>query len=188
MRTPQSLKKSEYGFSLVELMMVVAIIGVLSAIAVPQYGKVMRIVRTNQAKAHLSSLYAMEKAFYAEYMSYTARLDAIGFQLEGKVYFNVGFQADYAPPAGSPQGTPTCTFVCNGIIHTQCSAPANEWLCMNSASYGLDGTVIPAVTATGFMAGAHAHLGQVGGTGAATEAVSLSIDDSKVIIDYANPN
>lgn len=89
------------GFSLVELMVVVAIIGILAAIAIPSVGKYMAKARQTEAKTNLSSVYTAEKAFFAEYNSYSARFESIGYSPEGQLRYNVGFTAAFDPPPGT---------------------------------------------------------------------------------------
>lgn len=79
------------GFSLVELMVVVAIIGILASIAVPQFQSFAYKARLTEAKAGLTSIYTAEKAFFGEYMQYDPRFGAIGLQPEGQYFFNIGF-------------------------------------------------------------------------------------------------
>lgn len=86
-----SLLKSQAGFSLVELMVVVAIIGILASLAIPSVGKYMAKARQSEAKTQLSSLYTAEKAFFAEYTAYDPRFLAVGYSPEGKLRYNVGF-------------------------------------------------------------------------------------------------
>lgn len=86
-------RTSQGGFSLVELMVVVAIIGVLASIAVPAVNKYIAKARQSEAKTNLSSLYTSEKAFYAEYTTYDSRFEAIGYSPEGQLRYNVGFGA-----------------------------------------------------------------------------------------------
>src|SRR5690606_18360245 len=127
---------------------------------------------------------ALEKGFYAEYMSYTSRLDAIGFGVEGKIYINIGFKQDHPPPTGAPQGTANCNNLCEGISANRCTASKASWKCMQSAAYYLDGSVPAYATASTFLAGAHGHLGQVDDADSPDfDAVTLSINESKVIID-----
>jgi type IV pilus assembly protein PilA len=85
------LMKSQAGFSLVELMVVVAIIGILASLAIPSIGKYMAKARQSEAKTQLASLYTAEKAFYAEYTQFDSRFGAIGYSPEGKLRYNVGF-------------------------------------------------------------------------------------------------
>lgn len=84
-------RTSQSGFSLVELMVVVAIIGVLASIAVPSINKYLAKARQSEAKTNLSSLYTSEKAFFAEYTAYHGMFGAIGYAPEGKLRYNVGF-------------------------------------------------------------------------------------------------
>jgi type IV pilus assembly protein PilA len=75
--------KSNSGFSLVELMVVVAIIGVLATVAVPNYLKFTAKAKQSNAKAELSGLYTAEKAFFVEYNVYHDVLNYIGFVPDG---------------------------------------------------------------------------------------------------------
>lgn len=81
------------GFSLVELMVVVAIIGILASLAIPQVTKFQAKARQSEAKSMLSTIYSSEKAFFAEYSAYHSAFAAIGFSPEGSLRYNVGFTA-----------------------------------------------------------------------------------------------
>jgi len=86
------------GFSLIELMVVVAIIGVLASIAVPSVGKYMAKSRQSEAKANLASYYVSQKAFFAEYNSYDSRFGAIGYAPEGILRYNLGTASGFKAP------------------------------------------------------------------------------------------
>jgi type IV pilus assembly protein PilA len=71
------------GFSLVELMVVVAIIGVLASVAIPSFNKFQRRARAVEGKTALSSLYESQKSFLAEWEDYSSSMAAIGYTFEG---------------------------------------------------------------------------------------------------------
>jgi type IV pilus assembly protein PilA len=93
-----NIQSNKAGFSLVELMVVVAIIGILASIAVPNFLKFQAKAKQSDAKVQLSGLHGAQKTFFAEYSSYHADL----------VY--VGFIPDGIPlAAGCPSSVPTAT-------------------------------------------------------------------------------
>jgi type IV pilus assembly protein PilA len=100
------MKLNNKGFSLVELMVVVAIIGILASVAVPSINKYMAKSRQSEAKTNLGSLYTAEKAFAAEYVLYHTAFQAIGYAPEGRMRYNIGFGGQAAIPnvAGPAQG------------------------------------------------------------------------------------
>jgi type IV pilus assembly protein PilA len=75
--------KTQVGFSLVELMVVVGIIGLLAAIAVPQFSKFQARARQSEAKAMLSAIYSAEKVFFDEWNNYTSNMGHAGVSFNG---------------------------------------------------------------------------------------------------------
>lgn len=60
------LNKAFHGFTLVELMIVVVIIGTLAAIAIPRFTKAAKKAKYSQARLHLKRMYQALENFYAE--------------------------------------------------------------------------------------------------------------------------
>lgn len=98
---------NQKGFSLVELMIVVAIIGLLAAVGVPQYQKFQARARQGEAKSSLSALYASEQSFYGEWNQYSTNLRNIGFGVTGTgLRYVTGFSqatcTNYSVASGAP--------------------------------------------------------------------------------------
>ena len=93
--TKKRQTKSTAGFSLVELMVVVAIIGVLATIAVPQLNKWVVKAKQAEAKSNLSGLFAAMKGFKTLHGVYHGNFNAIGFQPDGQLVYTVGFGHNY---------------------------------------------------------------------------------------------
>ncbi len=71
------------GFTLVEIMLVVAIIGVLAAIAVPSFQKYIYRAQRNEALTNLKGIYTTQTSFFHENGLYGATFDEIGFEISG---------------------------------------------------------------------------------------------------------
>jgi type IV pilus assembly protein PilA len=104
-------KPAQNGFTLIELMIVVAVIGLLAAIAGPMYERYQGRVRQSEAKVNLSSVFASEKAFFTEYSAYISSFEALHFMPEGdRRFYTVGWNAAMTGTVNSyagSYGTPT---------------------------------------------------------------------------------
>src|ERR1017187_763548 len=83
------LVRSVKGFSLVELMIVVAIIGILSAVAIPNFSRFQRKARRSEVKNNLSSYYTTELSYSAENNIYAGNFSVTGFNPVGTLNYRI---------------------------------------------------------------------------------------------------
>lgn len=79
----QSMRRNE-GFTLIELMIVVAIIGILAAIAIPNFLAYQARAKQSEAKSNLAAIHTGETAYFAENNQYIDNFGAIGFSVTGQ--------------------------------------------------------------------------------------------------------
>jgi type IV pilus assembly protein PilA len=99
------VKKLQKGFTLIELMIVVAIIGILAAIAIPNFVKFQARSKQSEAKANLKAMFTAQKAYAAEKDKFSNKIGEIGFSPERNnryTYFS-------APVAGGLTSRATAT-------------------------------------------------------------------------------
>lgn len=79
LEVPLNAKK---GFTLIELMIVVAIIGILAALAIPNFIKFQARARQSEAKTQLKSMFTAEKSYYGDKAAYCTGMGLIGYYPE----------------------------------------------------------------------------------------------------------
>ncbi|MFO0700102.1 MAG: prepilin-type N-terminal cleavage/methylation domain-containing protein [Nitrospira sp.] len=94
-----SLRKQE-GFTLIELMIVVAIIGILAAIAIPNFVTYQSKSKQSEAKVSLGAIYTSTVAFQAEQPTSTyvaPNITAIGWAPSGTPRYSFWYDVTTAP-------------------------------------------------------------------------------------------
>lgn len=94
MKTSNLRLNDQSGFTLVELMIVVAIIGVLSAVAVPNFKKYQAKAKTSEAKVQLAAAYTAQQAFFGDFGIYHACLSYMGYEPVNEFesrFYGIGF-------------------------------------------------------------------------------------------------
>jgi len=75
------------GFTLIELMIVLSIIGVLAAIAISIFSGYDCITKQSEAKSSLSTIHKAQIAYFSEYDTFSSSLSALSFSLKGKEHY-----------------------------------------------------------------------------------------------------
>ena len=89
-----SIMNKKKGFSIVEVLVALGIIGIVTAISVPNYTRMKRASKKAEAHSSLGQIYIAEKAFYLQWRYYTVDLVLMGAIPEGPLTYNVGFHGD----------------------------------------------------------------------------------------------
>lgn len=105
------------GFSLIELMIVLAIIGILGAIGYPSYDSYMKKSRRADAKVALQGMADKQERFYLQNNTYTTIAANVGGTGTDKNYYVLSidsadvnvFALTATAVAGGPQATDTTT-------------------------------------------------------------------------------
>jgi len=79
--TLPSTRKRFHGFSLMEVMIVVVIIGILAALAYPTLEKYLKIARQTEAKTNLSAIYTAQKIYFTLHQSYAEDINELDLSL-----------------------------------------------------------------------------------------------------------
>ena len=79
--TLPSTRKRFHGFSLMEVMIVVVIIGILAALAYPNLEKYLKRARQTEAKTNLSAIYTAQKIYFTLHQSYADDINELDLSL-----------------------------------------------------------------------------------------------------------
>lgn len=113
-----SVRKNDNGFTLIELMVVIAIIGILAAIAIPQFASYRTRSFNTAAVASIRSFSTAQEAYYVDNRSYTTSLDLLknqyGAQTSKDVTITIGSASDTAYIIRSSHSKGDLTYVVEG--------------------------------------------------------------------------
>ena len=104
----QSQRKA---FTLIELLIVVVIIGILAAIAIPKFANTKEKAYVSAMKSDLKNLSTAEETYYSDFQSYTSTLTAAQFNPSPGISVNITSASSTAWAATSTHTstTKTCT-------------------------------------------------------------------------------
>lgn len=110
--------KKNHGFTLLELLTVVAIIGILAAIAVPQFDAYKKRGFDIRAKSDLRSVAIAEEAYFIDYEAYRSCAGDDCLELPGIGALSKGVELGFVAGADGFVGT---------ALHTKGTGTTFEW-------------------------------------------------------------
>lgn len=119
--------RSNKGFTLIELMIVVVIIGILAALAIPRFMRATTKSKQTEAKTILKQIYTMEHAYRQEYNLYWGdgvSASALAPTAFARIGVDIGATARYVYTMVAGANTFTCTAVATNLDD---DASDDEW-------------------------------------------------------------
>jgi type IV pilus assembly protein PilA len=129
--------KKNKGFTLIELMIVVAIIGILAAIAIPNFIKFMAKAKRAEVKYNLEAIFKCQISWFGENNMFSDSFDVVRWRPEGTIYYYTfwgGNPGEYQglslatnPNPGVAPGATQTSFTVYGWGNIDGDATADVW-------------------------------------------------------------
>jgi len=121
--------KGKSGFTLIELMIVVAIIGILAAIAIPNFLKFQAKAKQSESKTNLAAVHTAEVAYFGEFNEWGSAFGLINWEPEGqnRYAYVVGDSGDLINSGPNLNHIPGATTVPSPLgVWMVCDAPVGK--------------------------------------------------------------
>jgi type IV pilus assembly protein PilA len=136
--------REKAGFTLVELMIVVGLIGAMSAIAIPTFLNYQARSRRSEAFVNLASIARAQKSFFAEKDTFhdsenswpDPALKADGVLSTTKMIWDGDSEDHFAPLGWHPEGQVYYSYEANTPLDTGVAKTCNCNLCFTATAYG----------------------------------------------------
>jgi type IV pilus assembly protein PilA len=126
------MRHERHGFTLIELMIVIAIVGILAAIALPNYQRFQGRNKQSEVKLNLKALYTAAKAQYAEHATFDVGLNILTFSPEPNYRYTYSYNAStgtkqhIGSPGGACEAGITSVVTQNTFVATGCGNLDND--------------------------------------------------------------
>ncbi len=140
------MRTKNRGFSLIEIMITVAIVGILSVLAFSGYSKYRLKAYETQIATETSALFSALKVFKSTFGTYFGDFENIGYRPEGYLPFKIGFDAS---------GTSVCpaTYGGPGVVPGAASVNFNSDLYCTATGKCTNASGVCPLTAANLLAG-----------------------------------
>jgi type IV pilus assembly protein PilA len=126
----KKMLNNKKGFTLIELMIVVAIIGILAAIAIPNFMNYQCKAKQSEAKSNLGAIRTAQEVYMAEHSTYAGTLENLAWEARGATNYDYSILSssttDFSAQATSTsiKGTDEDTWTINQLGTLEPSADA----------------------------------------------------------------